>query len=878
MKSANEIRNDFLNYFEDKYKHKIVPSASLIPHDDPTLMFTNAGMNQFKDIFLGKKNPVEIRVANSQKIMRVSGKHNDLDEVGRDGTHHTFFEMLGNWSFGDYYKKEAISMAWELLTDVWKVPKDKLWITVFESDGTDGIPSDSESTDLWKSETDVDPSHIIGLGKKDNFWSMGETGPCGPCSEIHYNLTDEKSFDDIAAALDSQKFVEIWNLVFIQSNQTADGLVDLPQKHVDTGMGLERITSLLQKKSSNYDTDLFAPLITKIEELSGKKYDQGEKGTPFRVIADHVRAISFTIADGEIPSNNKSGYVIRKILRRAARFGRELGLNEPFLFKLVDTLKDYMGEAYPELIKRHEAIVETIKAEESRFKKTLDTGLVIFEKYAEALKKSGGSVFSGKDTFTLYDRYGFPYDLTEVMANENGWSVNVSEYKAEMEKARQKAQEQGKFKIDMSKIGDGDESWTVVNKGDYQFVGYEVNQIETSILEYLETDENYLIVLKDNPFYVNGGGQVGDKGSLKSTSGELKIEDAQPVGDKKVLVASLISGEFNPSEKFTAEVDVDRQLEISQHHTATHLLHRSLRDVLGDMVDQKGSLVTENRLRFDFSYPKAMTKDELRKVEKIVNNEIRHNTSVESKLMNIDEAKAQGATALFSEKYDTDVRVVSSGDFTKELCGGIHVKRLGDIGQFKIIKEESIAAGIRRIEAVAGAEAYAVISDQELMLEKIADIFKCKNLDQLLETSQKIVDTNKDLTKSLKEIKLGQLDSDVKEMIHKKEEVNGISFITGSFEKLDKDSFNKILDIIKKEVSSFVALIFNVNDVDRVAVSCGISDDIIQKGIKAGDIIKEVSAVLGGKGGGKPNLASGGGVFPNKIDAAVQSVKEKINK
>jgi alanyl-tRNA synthetase len=877
MKTANEIRQDFLEFFEKKHGHKIVPSASVIPHNDPTLMFTNAGMNQFKDYFLDRVVPTNRRIADSQKIMRVSGKHNDLDEVGRDGTHHTFFEMLGNWSFGDYYKKEAIQMAWDLLTKVWGLPKDKLWVTTFKSDGKDGIPTDDEAIKLWKEVTDVDPSHIIQLGKKENFWMMGDTGPCGPCSEIHFNRTDEKEFKNIYEALDSEKFVEIWNLVFIQFNQTKTGLVELPAKHVDTGMGLERITALIQKVKSNYDSDLFSPIIKKVEELSGIKYDPSEKGTPFRVIADHSRAITFTITDGVVPSNTGRGYVIRKILRRAARFGRELGLNEPFLYKLVATIRSNMGEAYPELKEAEERVTQIIKEEEARFKKTLDQGLVVFDQYAKEMKVSNKKVFSGKDAFTLYDRYGFPYDLTEVMARENGWEVQESEYKEALEVAKKIAQESGNFKVDLSHIGNDDKLWTRVKEGSSQFTGYTSLVEQTNILEYMDAkDGKYLIVIENNPFYINSGGQVGDTGVLEGESCTLNVIDALTVGNKKALIAMIEEGEFNPAESFQAKVNVARRQKIRIHHTATHLLHASLKKVLGNLVDQKGSSVDESRLRFDFSYSKAMTKDEIRRTEDLVNEQIRMNTTVETNLMNLEEAKKTGAMALFSEKYESKVRVVSSGKFTQELCGGTHASRLGDIGYFKIVREESSAAGIRRIEAVAGKSAELEVVEKENILLEAAELVRAGNPQQLLESIRKLQEENKKLSKELKGVKSQGIDGEIDAIATHAEKINDYHFVFGAFSEASTDDIMRALDILKAKFQSSVLLLASCDSEDKVSLVCAITDDLVKKGLKAGEVLQAAASVVSGKGGGRPNLAKGGGVGHAKINEVFVAARKVL--
>ncbi|MBD3321451.1 MAG: alanine--tRNA ligase, partial [Chitinivibrionales bacterium] len=701
QKSSSQIRQEFIDFFKGK-GHTFVPSSPVVPHDDPTLLFTNAGMNQFKSIFLGDNPRGLKRAANSQKCMRVSGKHNDLEEVGCDHYHHTLFEMLGNWSFGDYYKKEAITWAWELLTAVWKLSKDRLFATVYEDD--------DEAVDLWKSHTNISHDRILRFGKKDNFWEMGETGPCGPCSEIHYDTGDvstrDKLYRDPVKGVNGQndRFREIWNLVFIQYNrESGDTLKELPSKHVDTGMGFERLTAVLQNVNSNYETDLFLPVIRHVEQLTGKKYSPGPEGTPFRVIADHIRALTFTITDGVFPSNDGRGYVLRRLLRRAFRYGRELGFGDPFLFELVPTVIDVMGDAFPEIRERRAYVQEVVRAEEERFGQTLEQGIAIFNDIMDKLENEKKTIIPGHDVFLLYDTYGFPMDLTRLMARERGFSIDEEAYESLMEHQRDRARDAAKKGDDGALSAEG---WIDTGvEANTEFVGYDADDAEVRVVRYKHADGSYLCVLDKTPFYAESGGQVGDTGTLTTeeetvfeVSGTFKWNDM--VVHKLVAQGPVDESEF--SKPLHACIASGERRAIRRHHSATHLLQAALRKVLGDHIQQSGSRVEPAALRFDFTHFKALTHEEIIEVEKQVNEWVLQDMPVTTEIKQTDQAKQDGAIALFGEKYGDEVRVVSMGGISKELCGGTHVRSTGQIGHVHIVAESSIAAGVRRIEAIGG--------------------------------------------------------------------------------------------------------------------------------------------------------------------------------
>ena len=703
--NSNEIRKQYIEFFKKK-DHKVVPSAPVIPIDDPTLLFINAGMNQFKDIFLGKRKPKFNRVVNSQKCIRAGGKHNDLDEVGRDGYHHTFFEMLGNWSFGDYYKKEAIEWAWELLTDVWKLPKNKLYATVHTSD--------KEAYELWENQTDIDKSHIEYHDDKDNFWEMGSTGPCGPCSEIHIdrgeefcNLKDDENHECKVNG-DCHRYIELWNLVFIQFfRDEAGNLKPLENKYVDTGAGFERICQVLQNKSSNYDTDVFQPIIGEIENISRIKYHADKRGTSHRVIADHIRALTFAISDGGMPSNEGRGYVLRRILRRAVRHGHLLNMKESFLYNLVDVVVNLMGDHFSELKDKQTHVKMIIKAEEERFNETLENGL---KKFKEIITKTKNEI-SGSDVFTLYDTFGFPLDLTKIMAEEKGLTVDEDGFKVEMEKQRQRARDAAKFDLKTDEI-----DWTELSDlKPTEFVGYTKNTSTCKILKYNLEKNKVKIVLDKTPFYAESGGQIADSGKIFNDDCEIIISDVQKDADQFIHFGKLQKGEISNKE-FTAEIDIERRMDIARNHTVTHILHKALKSVLGDHIQQKGSYLHPDHLRFDFTNFKQVGKHELDIIERAVNEKIRECLPIKTEIMNIEDAKKEGAVALFGEKYGETVRVVSIGDYSKELCGGTHLKYTGEIGLFKITSESSIAAGIRRIEGITGVKAEKYVKILETLL------------------------------------------------------------------------------------------------------------------------------------------------------------------
>ena len=700
MLTAKEIRESFKDFFREK-GHKIVPSAPMVIKDDPTLMFTNAGMNQFKDIILGNAQAKSRRVADSQKCLRVSGKHNDLEEVGMDTYHHTMFEMLGNWSFGDYFKKEAIDWAWEYLVDVLKLNPDNLYATVFEGAPDEGLSRDDEAAEIW--EKHLSKSHIINGNKHDNFWEMGDTGPCGPCSEIHIDLRPEEERKAVPGAelvnKDHPQVIEIWNLVFMQYNRKADGSLEpLPAKVIDTGMGFERLCMALQGKRSNYDTDVFTPLINKIGELSGKRYgEESHTDVAMRVIADHVRTIAFSIADSQLPSNAKAGYVIRRILRRAVRYAYTfLDQKQAFMYRLIDTLIESMGEAYPELPAQRELIIRVIKEEEDSFLRTLENGIRMLDNAIAAAQTAGKKEISGKEAFILYDTYGFPLDLTELILKEKGMTLDQAGFDKEMQAQKERARNAA-----ATETGD----WTVVNEGDPEFVGYDNTSCETAILRYRKVKQKkgefYQIVLAQTPFYAEMGGQVGDRGTLTSADGEtIEIYDTKRENGMGVHLTKKLPSD--PTATFTAKIDEKARKATSCNHTATHLLHHALREVLGTHVEQKGSFVSPEILRFDFSHFQKMTQEEIREVERRANALVREAISRdEQRHVPIAEARAMGAMALFGEKYGDDVRVIRYGD-SVELCGGTHVDNTGNIGMIKIVSESSIAAGIRRIEAITG--------------------------------------------------------------------------------------------------------------------------------------------------------------------------------
>lgn len=861
---AKDIRKTFLDFFESK-SHTIVPSAPMVVKNDPTLMFTNAGMNQFKDWFLGNNPAKYHRVADTQKCLRVSGKHNDLEEVGHDTYHHTMFEMLGNWSFGDYFKKEAIEWAWELLTEVYKLDKDRLYATVFEGYADDNLEMDSEAKNLWLKYLPED--HIILGNKKDNFWEMGDTGPCGPCSEIHIDLRDDKERAEVSGAEMVNKghhlVIEIWNLVFMQFNRKANGSLEpLPQKHVDTGMGFERLCMALQNKKSNYDTDVFTGMITKISELCGKPYTpDNEVGIAIRVIADHIRAISFSIADGQLPSNVKAGYVIRRILRRAVRYGYTfLDLKEPFLCKLVAKLVEEMGESYPEIAKQQKLIEDVVKNEEEAFLRTLDKGIILMN---QIMKKSEESkVISGSDAFTLYDTFGFPIDLSELIARENGYSIDFKGFEEELNKQKERARS-----ATAKEAGD----WVVIEELPQEdFVGYNSLAEDIKIAKYRTVKskgkEAYQIVFDKTPFYAESGGQIGDTGHIITEKGE-KIMILGTIKENNLSIHIADRLPLDTESSYKAYVDVERRREIARNHTATHLLHHALREVLGSHIEQKGSYVSNAYFRFDFSHFEKITPENLKKVEKLVNKLIRENfVREEHRSMAIEEAKALGATALFGEKYGDYVRVIKFGD-SIELCGGTHTGATGDIGLLKIVSESAVAAGVRRIEAVTGSYAENLVDTAEDTLNTIKSCFN--NTPNVIASIQKMIQENEAAKKALEEAARKHTIELKEKIISNKTTINGLDIYT--FRGVsDGETMKNIAFMLYKEVEvgSFIAA-YTTPD-GKACLTLMYTDSLIKNGFNASKDIREASKFIQGGGGGQNYLATAGGKNPDGLSEAME--------
>ena len=852
MKSK-DIRDSFIDYFRDR-GHSFIRSSPSVPIDDPTLLFTNAGMNQFKPIFLDQVKSDNLRAVNSQKCIRVSGKHNDLEEVGVDTFHHTFFEMLGNWSFGDYYKKEAISWAWELFTDVWKLDKNRLWATVYIDD--------DESHDLWAKYTDIDHERILRCGKEDNFWEMGETGPCGPCSEIHYYIGSDIDKQNQDGVNKSEEYWELWNLVFIQSNRKKDGsLEDLPEKHVDTGAGLERIAAVLQNKTSNYDTDLFIPIIDKIESITLDKYKTNP--IPFRVIADHIRMLSFSIADGALPSNEGRGYVLRRILRRGSRFGRTLGLEDPFLFKLVDSVIEVVGEIYPELVDRRSHIKKVIKTEEESFDKTLDRGLSHFEKIIMGIENN---VINGEHAFKLYDTYGFPFDLTQLMAREKNISVDEKGFNDLMKKQRERAKASSHFQINDDEI-----DWVVITDGeDSKFLGYDLAKCKSKLRRYVLKNDQVLLILDQTPFYAESGGQTADIGLISGDGIDLEVLDVKKINES---IVHICDGTFEEGHDVFCEINEKRREAIRKNHTATHLMHKAFKNILGDHVNQAGSLVHPDYLRFDLTHPDKISKDQILKVENEVNKHILSNNKLEVSIQNFDEAKKSGAEALFGEKYGDRVRVVNAGNYSVELCGGTHVDRTGDIGSFKIVEESSLSSGVRRVVAFTGE----------------ASLKEMQKNDAILVSLQKILNTPPDLMenrisgllkeKKYLEKKIMSEDSDINltDLFSEADNINNRLLIIKKINSSNKDALKGVGDKVADKMDSGICVLFSEGEEKPNAIIV-VSKNMNDSGISAGDLAKNIGRFMGGGGGGKPHLATAGGRNNNVIDEALEKSRDFISK
>ncbi|UCG50265.1 MAG: alanine--tRNA ligase [Phycisphaerales bacterium] len=905
MLSAKQIRSGFIDFFKDR-GHKFVPSSPIVPVGDETLLFANAGMNQFKDIFLGLVSPGHPRAVNSQKCLRVSGKHNDLEEVGKDTYHHTFFEMLGNWSFGDYFKAEAIKWAWELLTDVWGIEPDRLWATVFAGDETDGMPRDDEAADLWTKVTPIPGERVLAFGRKDNFWEMGEIGPCGPCSEIHIDLgPDRCDMRDVPAHrcgvnAGCARYIELWNLVFIQFNRQPGGrLLPLSAKHVDTGAGLERIVAVLQNRSSNYDTDLFMPIIDGVSDITGRRYTAA-LGNPtdnaFRVIADHVRSLTFAITDGASPSNEGRGYVIRRILRRASRFGRELGMREPFIYRLVSVVADCLGDAFGEIRERADYVSAVIEAEETGFGRTLDRGIEIFSLAAKRAAKAPEKTITGDDAFQLYDTYGFPLDLTQLMAAERGLKVDTAKFDELMDAQRRRARAAQKTDSVMAGLADTE---LPVTEDVHKYHG---DSCDARILGWIDSEGfkqsgrldpgvEAALVLDRTCFYAEAGGQVGDCGLIEADGANFIVESTSKVANCVIHQGKLAEGSLAVGRQVRAEVSKDRNA-IKKNHTATHLLQWALQQVLGKSVAQQGSFVGPDYLRFDFTYPKAPTVEQLREVERLVRERIDADLPVTWTVMPRDEAQKLGAMALFGEKYGDEVRVVCIGAgapeqidsaFSREFCGGTHVDRLGSIGGLKIIKEESVSAGVRRITALTGSALSAYFEKLSDTVDTLSAMLKVSS-DALADRVGRLLDENKRLAKELRTAARASgadVMTEARELLARCERIGSCRLVAGRVSTTSAEQAREAIDMLKKKAQS-AAVVLAFEDGGKVTLLAGVTDDLVKKGLKAGDIVRQIAPLVDGGGGGRPQMAQAGGKNPAGIDEAVaraaEFIKEKLNK
>ncbi|KFI09338.1 alanine--tRNA ligase [Vibrio coralliilyticus] len=850
--STDEVRNSFLKFFESK-GHQIVDSSSLVPHNDPTLLFTNAGMNQFKDCFLGAEKRAYTRATTAQRCVRAGGKHNDLENVGFTARHHTFFEMLGNFSFGDYFKEDAIAFAWEFLTETLQLPKDRLLVTVYETD--------DEAFDIWNKKVGIPADKIVRIGDKeggkkfesDNFWTMGDTGPCGPCTEIFYDHGEHIwGGRPGTPEEDGDRFIEIWNNVFMQFNRHADGTMEpLPKPAVDTGMGIERISAIMQGVHSNYEIDVFQKLIKAAAETIGYEDLSNQS---LRVIADHIRSCSFLIVDGVMPSNEGRGYVLRRIIRRAVRHGNKLGAKGVFFHKLVGVLAEVMGTAGEELKKQQAVVEKVLRIEEENFGRTLERGMTIL---SEALDNLDGKVLDGETVFKLYDTYGFPADLTNDVAREREFTIDEAGFEKAMEAQRQRAREAGQFGTDYNA--------TIKSDVDSEFCGYTATEgkskvveifVEGEAAESLSAGDQAILILGETPFYAESGGQCGDAGVLKTESGVFNVQDTQKLGNAIAHHGVLAEGVLAKGDDVEAVVDAERRAAISLNHSATHLLHAALRKVLGEHVTQKGSLVKPENLRFDFSHLEAVTPAELKEVERLVNAQVRRNHNIETNIMDIESAKQKGAMALFGEKYDDEVRVLSMGEFSTELCGGIHAENTGDIGLFKITSEGGIAAGIRRIEAVTGEAALDAIEQQQAKYEE-----------KLAESASKA----KVLEKEIQKLKDKMAAAESANIMGKAQEINGVKVLIAAMQDADPKNLRTMVDDIKNQLGSGVVMLANING-EKIGLIAGVTKDLIGK-VKAGDLVKMVAEQVGGKGGGRPDMAQAGGTDVEALPDAIKSVQ-----
>ena len=862
MTSSSDLRKLFLDFFQQR-GHTIVPSSSLVPGNDPTLLFTNAGMVQFKDVFLGLEKRPYARAASSQRCVRAGGKHNDLENVGYTARHHTFFEMLGNFSFGDYFKREAIQYAWAFLTDVLKLPPEKLWITVYEQD--------DETADIWLKEMRVDPTRFSRIGAKDNFWSMGDTGPCGPCSEIFYDHgPDIPGGPPGSPDADGDRYIEIWNLVFMQFDRAADGsMKPLPKPSVDTGMGLERLAAVLQHVHNNYDIDLFRNLIKVIAQLADVK---DHSNASLRVIADHIRACSFLIVDGVLPSNEGRGYVLRRIIRRAARHGYELNLREPFFYKMVAPLVKEMGAAYPELAKAQAQVERALKQEEERFGETLAHGMKILD---DDIAKLKGKTISGATLFKLYDTYGFPVDLTADIAFARGLKVDMEGYERAMNEQRERARSASQFGVAYSQA--------VTVEGRTLFTGYD-HLVDRSVVLALFKDgqpvnalhkgEVGMVVLERTPFYAESGGQVGDRGVLADEAVEFAVSDTQKQGADAIgHLGAVRFGELRVGQAVEARVDVQLRRDTAYHHSATHLMHAALRQVLGTHVAQKGSQVSPERLRFDFSHFEPIKPEQLAEIERLVNEQIRINNAVETKLMPVKDAMASGAMALFGEKYGDEVRVLRMGQFSTELCGGTHVGRTGDIGVFKIVAEGGVAAGVRRIEAVSGARALDWIAQSQAQMANVAELLKATR-DSIEEKVRQLLERVRKTEKELEQMKGKAASSQGSDLAGQAVEINGLKVLAARLDGVDVKALRDTVDQLKNKLGSAAVVLAAVSD-GKVSLVAGVTADFNAK-VKAGELVNMVAQQIGGKGGGRADMAQAGGTDPAKLEGALRSVPEWV--
>ena len=876
--TGSEIRNRFLEYFEGK-GHTIVKSSSLIPKNDPTLLFTNAGMVQFKDVFLGLEKRDYKRAASSQKCVRAGGKHNDLENVGYTSRHHTFFEMLGNFSFGDYFKKEAIEFAWELIAGVYKLPQEKLWVTVFEQD--------DEAAALWRNVIGLPAERIVRMGEKDNFWAMGDTGPCGPCSEIIIDQGEGFGCGkpDCAAGCDCDRFLELWNLVFMQFDRDKSGnLNPLPNPSIDTGMGLERLSAVVQKVRSNFETDLFQPIIKQIAALAGVPYHKdAQADISYQVIADHLRAMTFLISDGVLPSNEGRGYVLRRILRRASRYGKLIGINKPFLYKLVGVVVDEMRDAYPELVDSREHVAKLVLLEEERFVTTLDSGLALLNETVAKLKATGKVMIPGDVLFKLYDTFGFPLDLVADMARDMRFELDEEGYRRAMQEQRTKAR--------AAWVGSGEEKVKPIYKElaarvkKPVFIGYDALEGSAAITAVIKGDKQVAeahdgdeveILLDQTPFYAESGGQVGDKGELLGEAAKFAVTDTvKPVEGLIMHRGTIKKGTFKTGDAVLARVDADTRADTARHHTVTHILHSTLRSVLGEHVKQAGSLVSPDRLRFDFTHYTALTDREKERIEELVNERIVENHPVETKIMDIDQAIASGAMALFDEKYGDSVRVVAVKDVSRELCGGTHTRASGDIGLFKIISETGIAAGVRRIEALAGRRAYQAFKRGEQDILETARLLKSNDLD-IVPRVERLVGQLRDTEKELDKLKHKFQASQAGDVISEAKTIKGVKVLVKRVDNMEQKDLRDFGDKLRDKLGSGILALGSAKD-DRVSLIVMVSKDLTDR-FHAGNIVKELAPILGGTGGGKPDLAQAGGKDPGKLDAALAALASVLEK